>query len=207
MRTVGPKRHRHSSLCRHSKLRVCLRGPLRIVLCTLVGTAIICVSYANSPSGVMLDVPFIAQPKNGCGAASIAMVMKYWQRGGAATQPDRADVQAIQRALYSKKAKGILASAMERYFDAAGYRTFAISGRWSDLRENIEKGRPLIVGLAPEGPHDPLHYVVVAGIDWENNWVFVNDPAQRKLLKMDRANFEKEWAATKDWTLLAVPNS
>ncbi|MGH9736067.1 MAG: C39 family peptidase [Candidatus Acidiferrales bacterium] len=191
----------------HSNARVCLRGLLRIALCAVVAAAIIAVSHANSKPGVMLDVPFIAQPKNGCGAASIAMVMEYWQRGNAKAQPDRADVQAIQRALYSKKANGILASAMQRYFDEAGYRTFAISGRWSDLRENIEKGRPLIVGLAPEGPHDPLHYVVVAGMDWENNWIFVNDPAQRKLFKMDRSDFEKEWAATKNWTLLAVPKN
>lgn len=155
----------------------------------------------------MLDVPFIAQPKNGCGAASIAMVMQYWRHSGVAAESDTANVQVIQRALYSKKVKGILASAMQRYFDDAGYRTFAIRGRWNDLRENIEKGRPLIVGLAPEGPHDPLHYVVVAGIDWGNNWVFVNDPAQRKLLKMGRADFEKQWAVTGNWTLLAVPES
>lgn len=160
---------------------------------------------SNAP-GVMLDVPFVAQPRNGCGAASIAMVMQYWQRGGAhSAQPGLANVAAIQRELYSKKAKGILASAVERYFREAGYRTFAIQGRWDDLRENLEKGRPLIVGLAPEGPRDPLHYVVVAGMDWENNWVFVNDPARRKLLKMGRSEFEKQWAATQDWTLLAVP--
>lgn len=153
-----------------------------------------------------MDVPFVAQPRNGCGAASIAMVMQYWQRGGAhSAQPGLANVAAIQRELYSKKAKGILASAVERYFREAGYRTFAIQGRWDDLRENLEKGRPLIVGLAPEGPRDPLHYVVVAGMDWENNWVFVNDPARRKLLKMGRSEFEKQWAATQDWTLLAVP--
>ena len=164
-------------------------------------------SRAGNSPGVMLDVPFIAQPKNGCGAASIAMVMRYWERSGSAraSTAGGANVEAIQRALYSKEAKGIFASAMERYLKQAGYRTFAIRGAWSDLRENLEKGRPLIVGLAPEGLHDPLHYVVVAGVDWQNNWIFVNDPAQRKLLKTGRAEFEKQWAATQDWTLLAVP--
>lgn len=191
----------------NSKGRVCLRALLRIAMCAFVGASVFSVSHADTASGVMLDVPFIAQPKNGCGAASIAMVMQYWWHGGAAAGSARANVRVIQHALYSRKAKGILASAMQRYFDDAGYRTFAISGRWSDLRENIQKGRPLIVGLAPEGPHEPLHYVVVAGIDWENEWVFVNDPARRKLLKMSRADFEKEWAATKDWTLLAVPKN
>jgi hypothetical protein len=33
----------------------------------------------------------------------------------------------------------------------------------------------------------------------------VNDAAQRKLLKEDRNNFEKEWNAAGHWTLLALP--
>lgn len=188
----------------HPKVRVCLRGVAWTPLCALAFAAILFAARADSAPGVMLDVPFVAQPKNGCGAASIAMLMQYWERG-AAVHSDRADVATIQRALYSKDAKGIFASAMERYFAQAGFRTFAIRGRWSDLRENLEKGRPLIVGLAPEGPHDPLHYVVVAGMDWAHNWVFVNDPAQRKLMKMERADFEKQWTVTGDWTLLVVP--
>lgn len=176
--------------------------------CLLSAAAVIVAAAgATTAPGVMLDVPFVAQPKNGCGAASIAMVMQYWQRGARADAraADRANVDTIQRELYAKEARGIFASAMEHYLNRAGYRTFAIRGRWSDLRENLEKGRPLIVGLAPDGPHDPLHYVVVAGMDWQNNWIFVNDPAQRKLLKMVRADFEKQWAATQEWTLLAVP--
>ena len=163
-----------------------------------------CAMAADLP-GVCLDVPFVAQPKNGCGAASIAMVMQYWEHDLAQPHSPRADVAAIQEALYSKQARGIFASAMTKYLEAAGYRAFAIHGAWNDLKENLRKGRPLIVGLAPEGPHDPLHYVVVAGMDWEKGWLFVNDPARRKLLKVDRAEFEKEWAATQNWTLLAVP--
>jgi ABC-type bacteriocin/lantibiotic exporter with double-glycine peptidase domain len=175
------------------------------VVCILVPGALIATAHAGNTPGVLLDVPFVAQPKDACGAASIAMVMQYWERSAGNGRTDRVDVGRIRRALYSKQAKGIFASAMERYLDEAGYRTFAIRGAWSDLRENLEKGRPLIVGLAPEGPHDPLHYVVVAGIDWEHNWIFVNDPARRKLLKMGRADFEKQWTATQEWTLLAVP--
>lgn len=190
--------------------RVRLRGSLMAPLCLLSAAAMIAAAgFATNAPGVMLDVPFVSQPKNGCGAASISMVMQYWQRGARRdpAHADRANVVAIQHVLYSKRAKGIFASAMEQYLNRAGYRTFAIRGRWSDLRENLEKGRPLIVGLAPEGPHDPLHYVVVAGMDWQNNWIFVNDPAQRKLLKMGRADFEKQWAVTNDWTLLAVPKA
>jgi hypothetical protein len=33
----------------------------------------------------------------------------------------------------------------------------------------------------------------------------VNDPARGKLLRIERAEFEKEWLAAKNWMLLAVP--
>jgi hypothetical protein len=46
---------------------------------------------------------------------------------------------------------------------------------------------------------------VVAGLDWTSNLLLVNDPAQKKLLKVERHSFEKEWSAVGRWTLLAVP--
>jgi len=36
-------------------------------------------------------------------------------------------------------------------------------------------------------------YVVVAGLDEKRELVLLNDPAQRKLLKEDRSEFEQEW--------------
>src|SRR5678816_4613250 len=80
--------------------------------------------------GVWLDVPFVKQEKDGCGAASIAMVMQYWQ-AQQGQPPNRAsNAFHIQRALYSAKAHGIYASDMERYFREQGFRTFTIRGEW-----------------------------------------------------------------------------
>jgi ABC-type bacteriocin/lantibiotic exporter with double-glycine peptidase domain len=159
---------------------------------------------AAGPPGIWLDVPFVQQQKNGCGAASISMVMQYWQRQQGAPPDKNADAERIQRALYSSQARGIYASALERYLQNHGFRTFAFRGEWDDLRDHLEKGRPLIVGLKPAGAL-PLHYVVVTGLDWERTMVLVNDPARRKLLKQDRFDFEKQWNAAGNWTLLAVP--
>jgi uncharacterized protein YvpB len=50
-----------------------------------------------------------------------------------------------------------------------------------------------------------LHYVVVAGMDSQNEIIMVNDPAERKLRKLDRATFEKQWGGARRWTLLALP--
>ncbi len=156
---------------------------------------------AAAEPGVWLNVPFVKQKQNGCGAASIAMVMEYWRRQRGDVSSD--DAERIQRALYSRQAHGVYASAMERYLQQHGFRTFAFRGEWSDLREHLEKGRPLIVAL--NAGHDNLHYVVVAGMDWEHGVVLKNDPAERKLLKQERSTFEKEWMAAGNWTLLAVP--
>ncbi len=145
---------------------------------------------------VRLNVPFVKQERQGCGAASIAMVMQYWNRSGPEADPGR-----IHRELVSPKAGGVYANDMQRYFRAWEFRTFVFRGSRDDLEQHLAKGRPLIVCLKKGA----LHYVVVAGIDPEEDVVIVNDPAVRKLLKMDLADFETAWAAMNHWTLLAVP--
>lgn len=173
------------------------RCAARLVLCVCLCGAL----FGAGSSGVWLNVPFVKQEKNGCGAACIAMVMQYWQRHQ--WNLSGADAKQIQRALYSRHAHGIYASAMQRYFQQHGFRTVAFHGEWEDLKENLEKGRPLIVAL--KTAHDSLHYVVVAGLDWRQGVVLKNDPAKRKLLRQERSDFEKEWKAVGNWTLLAVP--
>lgn len=168
--------------------------------------AAIAMAVAANPAATWLDVPFIAQPENGCGAASAAMVMQYWDNDLHRAPTVRSSVDTIQQELYSKQARGIFASALVKYFEDSGYRAFAIRGEWQDLQENVAKGRPLIVSLAPSGPRHPLHYVVVAGMDADGSAAFVNDPARQKLLRIARPDFEKEWKQAGNWTLLALPN-
>ena len=136
---------------------------------------------ARKPVNIWSGVPFVKPPREGGGAASIAMVMRYWMAHGAALQRGRASVTAIQSSLFSPGVHGIPARAMERYFRHSGFRTFAFAGSWSDLGEQVGAGRPLIVCLR-ESPLDPLHYVVVDGVNEPGQWVWVNDPAQRKLM-------------------------
>src|SRR5215471_7822867 len=157
--------------------------------------------------GLWLDVPFVKQEKDGCGAASIAMVMQYWQKQAGDTPASSTDAALIQRTLYSPKAHGIYASDMERYFQQHGFKTFVFTGTWDDLRQHLEKGRPLIAALKPSPGESARHYVVVVGVDSKQNLVLVNDAAQRKLLKEDRDSFEKEWSAVGRWTLLVVPRN
>ena len=161
--------------------------------------------FATDPPAFWIDVPYVPQTKEGCGSAAIAMVMQYWakQRGQAALP--QMDAAKIQELLYSPQQKGIPGSTMETYFRQEGYRTFTFRGDWSDLQNHLEKGRPVIVSLKASGARGPLHYAVVVGMDAARGYVFLNDPAKGKMLRMSREGFQSEWDAAKNWTLLAVP--
>jgi ABC-type bacteriocin/lantibiotic exporter with double-glycine peptidase domain len=161
------------------------------------------VALAATPLNIWLDVPFVAQQKNGCGPASIAMIMEYWQKQQHA--PATGDAAEVLRTLAPGR-DGVRAADMLRAFQEHGYRAFAYAGDWADLEHQLAKGRPLIAALQPAGGPS-LHYVVVAGIDDAEQVVLLNDPAQRKLFKEAREEFEREWKVTGDWTLLAVPQS
>ncbi len=162
-------------------------------------------AVASHAAVVWLDVPFVKQEKNACGAASISMVMRYWAQQQGKTAGQEADAPTIFRQLYSEKAHGIFASDLQRYLEEHDFRVFAFHGAWDDLSQHIAKGRPLIVSLAESGRNGPLHYVVVVGLDGNEQLVMVNDPANRKLLKMHWREFEHGWSLTEHWTLLALP--
>lgn len=159
----------------------------------------------QAPAAVWVNVPFITQAKDGCGSAAISMVMRYWDQKKGLPESGAADPAKIQKLLFSPSAHGIYASSMKEYFIRSGYQAFSFDGRWSDLEHHLALGRPLIVGIQPNGDFGPLHYVVVVGIDPEQGYVFVNDPAQQKMLRISQKGFESEWRHTDHWTLLAVP--
>ncbi|HEX7730763.1 MAG TPA: C39 family peptidase [Terracidiphilus sp.] len=169
-----------------------------------IAFALLLSALSAAAQGVWLDVPYIHQQREGCGSASLAMVMQYWEHKQGREATTASDEAIIQRALFSPKAHGIYASAMTKYLEANGYRAFAVAGDFSQLRHHLEKGRPLIVALNP-GAGLPLHYVVVVGLDPAQSVVLVNDPEVRKLLKLDQDEFKKQWKAAGFWTLLAVP--
>ncbi len=177
---------------------------LLVAVCPLA-TQLAARAAATQRSGVLLDVPYVRQSRpNACGAASLAMLVRYWAKQNGTRNGDSPSESAIDRKL-DPRDRGITNTGMASYLRASGFRVFTFSGRWNDLRENLAKGRPLIVALGPHGRRGPFHYAVVAGMNWQSNSVFLNDPARRKLFPMDRSRFLREWAATGNWTLLAVP--
>lgn len=161
-------------------------------------------ALCSAQASQWIDVPFVKQPQEGCGAASIAMVMQYWNQRLGRSNGNAADVAHIQNLLFSSEGHGIYASDLQRYFEHNRFKAYAFEGDQTMLAHHIALGRPLIVGLKPTS-NSSLHFVVVSGIDQDQHLVLVNDPAQRKLLKVRARDFEYEWKATGNWTLLAVP--
>jgi len=151
-----------------------------------------------------MDVPFVRQPENGCGAAVASMVLQYWtDRGYPSTLST--EVEDIKAAIYLEEQKGIAASAMKEYFRAAGYDVFAFTGDLELLEVHLKQGRPMIVYLENRGGRSFRHYVVVVGLDRESGYILVNDPAERKLKKISLSIFKRQWETANHWTLLALP--
>jgi uncharacterized protein YvpB len=181
---------------------------LRHFICANILLPALCfAALAADAVNIWIDVPFVKQQKDGCGAASIAMVMQYWQQHQGLPANPNAGYDRIQGQLYSPRAHGIYASAMERYFRQNGYQVFAFAGQWTDIKRELQNGRPLIAALKPVAGSSELHYVVVVGLDEPDHLILVNDPDQRKLLKEDQTTFARDWKATGNWTLLAVPEA
>src|SRR5260370_19601595 len=160
---------------------------LGLFACVVLGffPALFAQAAPATRSGVWLEVPYVRQSEDGCGSAAIAMLLQYWSAHGTPVAAGRADVAAIQKLLYSRKAHGIFASDMERYFRESGFREFAVRGEWNDLRPHLEQGRPLIISIQPGGAKVLLHYVVVTGIDWARASGFVNGRGRGKLSRVD----------------------
>ena len=72
----------------------------------------------------------------------------------------------------------------------------------AQLRESLEKGRPLIVALRVGGDLD--HDVVVTGLS-PDGVVTIHDPAHGRDRQVSKADFEKRWSGTSHWALLVLP--
>jgi hypothetical protein len=78
----------------------------------LAGFGLLPAFVCAGASAVWLDVPFVKHEANGCGAVSIAMLMRYWSESDA-------DPHRIYQALYSREAQGIRGGDVERFLRTA----------------------------------------------------------------------------------------
>jgi ABC-type bacteriocin/lantibiotic exporter with double-glycine peptidase domain len=148
-------------------------------------------------AGAVLEVPYVAQRKDTCGAAALAMVLDYW---GEAVPHDEIAARLLEPALH-----GIPGSQLERFAEERGLTSIAYRGDLAQVRDFVGKGRPLIVAWGMgKGRY---HNVVVVGFDDAKQAVLVNDPALGARQAVKRTDFEKRWAGAGNWTLVVVPKA
>ncbi len=140
-----------------------------------------------------LDVPFVAQGKDACAAASLTMVLRFW---GVA-----ADQAAIADELLQPELRGIRGSDLEAFARGRGMLAVAHEGDVAQLREYVGKGRPMIVTL--DAGRGRFHDVVVVGLDATH--AIVHDPAEGAGRRLALDEFEKRWSRAGHYALLVLP--
>lgn len=146
---------------------------------------------------LIATVPFVAQEAYQCGPASLAMVLRYW---GA-----EADATEIGRELYLPSARGVLNLELEFHARRRGFRTEAFHGSLERVKDELRRGRPLIVfqdlGV---GPVSIPHFAVLVGYD-DRAGVVVLHSGATPFRVVSVADFLRSWEARRGWTLLISP--
>jgi tetratricopeptide (TPR) repeat protein len=145
-------------------------------------------------AAVQLPVPFVPQEKDTCGAAALAMVLRYW---GAPASHDK-----VAGALVERELQGIRGSRLADFAREQGMVAVAFTGDMVILHDHLAKGRPLVLAL--DAGHGRLHDVVAVGLD-DRGDVIVHDPARGAGRRIGARELEKKWAKSGRWTLLVLP--
>jgi predicted double-glycine peptidase len=133
--------------------------------------------------------------KNGCGAVSVATVLGHWT--GKPVDPG-----PIYRELYEPERNGIQLAAMRRYLESRGLRAYTLRAERVDVEGQVDKGRPVIVGLRTKAKGE-LHFAVVTGV--ERGQLLLRDPARKGVTRLSGREFDRRWALAGRWMLVAAP--
>ena len=149
---------------------------------------------------IVKTVPDVRQKtREDCGAAALAMVLGYW--GTAVT---RDEIIAVDPPVPER---GIKAAALREFARGQGLQAFLIQGQPGDLEREIQRHRPVLVGVMKRSLlRNYPHYEVVVGINRQNQRVLTLDPAHG-LRVNGLEGFAAEWAKASQVALIVFPRS
>jgi ABC-type bacteriocin/lantibiotic exporter with double-glycine peptidase domain len=145
-------------------------------------------------------VPFIPQrADDDCGAAALAMVLSYHH------------VPTSRQAVLAEvppQDGGMTAGALRDYARRRGLQAFVVAGNFADVQDQIQRGRPLVVGLVKPmlGRRGLAHFEVVVGFNRRARRVLTLDPA-RGLRESSAEGFAREWVPAGQAALFVLPPS
>jgi ABC-type bacteriocin/lantibiotic exporter with double-glycine peptidase domain len=147
---------------------------------------------------VVRGVPFVPQRSDDdCGAAALAMVLTYLR------------VPTSREAVLSEahpRAGGITAGELRQVARGKGLDAFVLKATWTDLEDQLQRGRPLVVGLLKPTltERSVAHFEVVIGFNRLRRRVLTLDPA-RGLREISAEGFAREWAPAGQVALFVLP--
>ena len=142
-------------------------------------------------------VPDVRQiARRDCGAAALAMVLGYWGLPVTRDQITAANLPAAEQ--------GIRAAVLRDFVRRQGLQAFVIQGQLVDLEREVQRHRPVLVGVMKSYGRTAFpHYEVVVGINRRTRRVLTLDPASGPRVN-SREGFTAEWAAAGQVTLIVL---
>jgi ABC-type bacteriocin/lantibiotic exporter with double-glycine peptidase domain len=140
---------------------------------------------------LVTGVPFIRQrSERDCGAAAVSV-----------------SAEDVVTAYPAARERGLRAGELRELIRARGLDAFVLKGEPADLRAEIERRRPLIVGLARSASGAPIgHYEVVIGLDHARRRILTLDPAAG-WRESSFEEFAAEWAGAQQLALVVFRRS
>jgi predicted double-glycine peptidase len=182
-----------------------------LLLCAIAVVGTGCASFRGSaPTATssaqterwtkLQNFPLVLQEKgDDCGAAALSAVVRYWGYPASA--------QSIEASL-GREDRRLQAADMEAYARSVGLRSYVFYGTMKDVVHELERGRPVVVGLGKmiEEKKALSHYEVVVGYEPEKKQVLLLDPGRGfQVVSLD--SFAREWAVSKGVTMVAMPEN
>lgn len=114
---------------------------------------------------IVRHVPVLRQKSdNDCGAAALGMVLKFW---------------GVWAEIESPAEGGLKAGTLRDFARRHGLKAYLVHGELNDVRRELARGRPLLVGLRKPYITGALsHYEVVVGWHEGQKMVLTLDPAR-----------------------------
>ncbi len=147
------------------------------------------------------SVPFFRQDDFQCGPAAFATVVNYWYMKRETDKNLR--LEEIIPEIYSASARGVLGIDLELYAKRLGFHALQYKGSIEDLKNNINRGIPLIM-LVDYGisVYQRNHFIVATG--YTKNDIIVNSGRKQNEL-IHNEDLNKIWKKTGFWTLIIEP--
>jgi len=181
------------------------------VMCALLMTNILMFSFNADVKAIefsefyIYDISYVRQTDPyWCGPASLTMILNYW--GANVTQEE------VAAEIYDPEANLTSISKMRMYPQKIGFKTKEIDGSINDLKEWINRGRPLIVLQKFSLANMYGHYRVVTGYSDEKEMIVTFDPILGSNHNITYSEFAELWKpgstfSTLNWTLIVTPEN